>query len=161
MIYDQVQSGQGTKDDRMVPLNATSDLIGPGVMMKPFLREIDGKIIASLVAGTGTFEADPEEVSRKLCAMVMKLKPDVVICGPAFNYKDYGAMCARVAYDIGAKTKIPAFAAMAKENEDVIREYQDRITIVMTPAKGEAGLNDALKKMCETAKRLAQKAGNN
>ena len=23
MIYDQVQAGQGTKDDRMVPLNAT------------------------------------------------------------------------------------------------------------------------------------------
>lgn len=160
MIYDQVQSGQGTKDDKMVPLNATSELIGPGVMMKPFLKEMDGRIIASLVAGTGTFEANPEEISRKMCAMVMRLRPDVVICGPSFNYGDYSAMCARLAYDIITKTKTPAFAAMAKENKEIIREYQDKITIVMTPAKGEPGLNDALKNMCETAQRLALKEGN-
>ena len=34
----------------------------------------------------GIMKEIPEEVSRKLCAMVKKLKPDVVMCGPAFNY---------------------------------------------------------------------------
>ena len=82
MIYDQVQAGQGTKDDRMVPLNATKEVIGPAVMMKPYLKEMDAKVIATLIAGTGTYEANSDEVGRKMCAMVKKLNADVVICGP-------------------------------------------------------------------------------
>ena len=48
-------------------------------------RQVDGHVTACLCCGNGTFLADPEEVSRKLCAMVNKLQPDVVMCGPAFN----------------------------------------------------------------------------
>ena len=41
MILDQVQSGHGTKTDEMVPLTGVKEVIGPGVMMKPYLNEID------------------------------------------------------------------------------------------------------------------------
>lgn len=155
MIYDQVQSGQGTKYDTMIPLNATKELIGPAVMMKPYLKEIDAKVVATLISGTGTYEENPDEVSRKLCGMVKKLKADVVICGPSFDYADYSAMCAVVAERIQQETGIPAFAAMADENEDIIQEYKNRITIVKTPKKGEGGLNEALKNICRTAGELA------
>ena len=37
MIYDQIQSGLGTKDDTMVPLTGKREPIGPAVMMEPFL----------------------------------------------------------------------------------------------------------------------------
>ena len=100
MIYDQIQSGAGIKDDHMLPLGATKDTVGPAVMMEPYLKKTDGRIIASLYCGDGFFEADPDEVSRKLCAMVNKLKPDVVMCGPALNYLGYGKMAARVADDV-------------------------------------------------------------
>lgn len=155
MIYDQVQSGQGTKDDRMIPLNATKEVVGPAVMMKSYLKEIDGKVIATLVSGTGTYEDNPEEVSRKLCAMVKKLNPDVVICGPSFDYADYSAMCLKVADDIQRKTKIPALAAMSEDNREIIEAYKEKVKIVKTPKKGEAGLNDALKHICKAAKDLA------
>lgn len=155
MIYDQVQSGQGTKDDRMIPLNATKEVVGPAVMMKSYLKEIDGKVIATLVSGTGTYEDNPEEVSRKLCAMVKKLNPDVVICGPSFDYADYSAMCLKVADDIQQKTKIPALAAMSEDNRKIIEAYKEKVKIVKTPKKGEAGLNDALKHICKAAKDLA------
>lgn len=97
MIYDQIQSGLGTKDDTMVPLTGKKEPIGPAVMMEPFLNKVDGHVTACLCCGNGTFLADPEEVSRKLCAMVNKLQPDVVMCGPAFNFADYAGMCAKVA----------------------------------------------------------------
>ena len=42
MIYDQIQSGLGTKDDTMVPLTGKKEPIGPAVMMEPFLKEVDG-----------------------------------------------------------------------------------------------------------------------
>lgn len=61
--------------------------------------------------------------------MVNKLKPDVVICGPAFNYT--GA--AYVAEKIESTTNSPAIAAMSVENESMIRQYKDKIIIVKTP----------------------------
>ena len=42
MIYDQIQSGLGTKDDTMVPLTGKKEPIGPAVMMEPFLNKVDG-----------------------------------------------------------------------------------------------------------------------
>lgn len=36
MIYDQIQSGLGTKDDTMVPLTGKKEPIGPAIMMEPF-----------------------------------------------------------------------------------------------------------------------------
>ncbi len=155
MIFDQIQSGLGSKDDVMVPLTGKKEPVGPAVMMEPFLKEVDGHILACLCCGNGTYLANPDEVSRKLCAMVNKLNPDVVICGPAFNYADYAGMSARVAFDINGATKARAFAAMSEENEDVIRAYKDRVAIVKTPKKGGSGLNDALRNMCRMAKALA------
>lgn len=154
MIFDQIQSGLGTKDDTMLPLAGKKEAIGPAIMMAPFFKEIDAHVEACLYCGNGTFLADPDEVSRKLCAMVNKLKPDIVICGPAFNFADYAKMCARVAYDINNTTDIKAFAAMSKENEDTIAEYKSKVRIVETPKKGGFGLNDALRNMCKLAKMI-------
>lgn len=155
MIFDQIQSGLGTKDDTMVPLTGKKDPIGPAVMMEPFLKEVDAHVIACLCCGNGTYLADPDEVSRKFCAMVNKLKPDVVICGPAFNFADYAAMSARVAYDINQTGAAKAFAAMSEENVDTIAAYKEKVSIVKTPKKGGLGLNDALKNMCRLAKAMA------
>lgn len=154
MIFDQIQSGLGTKDDTMVPLTGKKDPIGPAIMMEPFLKEVDGHVIACLCCGNGTYLADPDEVSRKFCAMVKKLNPDIVICGPAFNFLDYAAMSARVAYDINQTVGIKAFAAMSEENKETIAEYKDKVAIAKTPKKGGLGLNDALKNMCKLAKAM-------
>ena len=66
MILDQVQSGYGTKNDKMIPLVGTKEIIGPGVIMKPYLNDIDANIVATLYCGTGTYLENPEEVSHKL-----------------------------------------------------------------------------------------------
>lgn len=154
MIYDQIQSGLGTKDDKMIPLGGKNEAIGPAIMMAPYLKKIDAKVVASLYCGNGTYLANPDEVSRKLCKMVEKLKPDLVMCGPAFNFTDYAEMCARVAYDINEMTSVKAFAAMSEENEDTIAKYKNKLNIVKTPRKGGTGLNSALKNMCDLAENM-------
>ena len=158
MLFDQIRSGLGTKDDKMVPLTGKKEAVGPAVMMQPFLKEIGGHVMACLCCGNGTYLADPDEVSRKLCAMVRKLQPDVAVCGPAFNYPDYAAMCARVADDIIRTTGVKAFAAMSQENDQVIQDYKGKIMIVKTPKKGGAGLNDALRNICRVAKAMTEDA---
>lgn len=157
MIYDQIQAGAGTKDDTMVPLSAKKEPLGPAVMMEPFLKAFDGHVIACLYCGTKTYCNDTAEVTRKLVAMVNKLQPDVVMCGPAFNYADYGEMAAHVAIAINANSTIPAFAAMAEENEHVIEAHKNDVLIVKTPKKGGTGLNEALKNMCRVASALYEK----
>lgn len=148
MIYDQIQAGLGTKDDKMLPLGAVREAIGPAVMMSPYLKQTCGHVTAVLYCGNGFYMADPQEVSRKLCAMVKKLSPDLVMCGPAFNFLEYAAMCAQVADAITKTTGIPAIAAMSEENTDTISTYKDLVPIVKMPKKGDAGLNKALKNMC-------------
>lgn len=154
-IYDQIQSGMGTKDDKMLPLGGKNIPIGPSIMMEPFLKEIDAKIVACLYCGNGTYLNDKKIVSKKLCDKLQKLHPDVVICGPAFNYKDYAQMCAELTRDINKFTDVPAIASMSIENEDVIKSFRDSIYIVRCPKKGEVGLNSALHNLCQVAKSVA------
>lgn len=152
MFFDQIQSGFGTKDDRMVPLSGTSDLLGPSIMISPYLKEVDAKVIGCLYCGTGTYLENPELVSSKICDKVEKVKPDIVVCGPAFNFEEYSLMCGKIAMDINEKTSVKAIAAMSKENEEVLREYRDKILIVETPKKGGVGLNTSLKNMATVIK---------
>lgn len=151
MIYDQIQSGLGTTDDKMTPLGGKKEAIGPGVMMAPFLKKYDMNVMATLYCGHGTYREDPEMVTDKLTKMVEKLSPDMVICGPAYNFKDYALMAAHTADKISKNTKIKAIAAMSKENDETIKEYKQNILIVKTPAKGEGGLNRALENICQVA----------
>lgn len=155
MIYDQIQAGAGTKDDQMVPLSATKEAVGPAIMMEPYLKEIGARVIACLYCGNGTYKKDPDEVVRKLTAMVQKLKPDIVLCGPAFNYPDYARMAAHVSWNINKLTDISSLAAMSQENEETIEQFKDKTLIVKTPKKGGIGLNESLRNMCQLAYALA------
>ena len=156
MIYDQIQSGLGTKDDNMMPLGGVREAIGPAVIMAPHLARENLQVSACLYCGSGLFLSDPSEVSRKLCAMVRKLSPEVVVCGPAYDFRDYGEMCACIAADIADNEHIPAIAAMAKVNKAVIERFKGRIPIVKTPMKGEAGMRQALENICALAGSLAR-----
>ena len=156
MIYDQIQSGKGIKDDHMVPLGLVKESCGPAIMMEPFLKQVNGHVVCCLYCGDGFYEANSDEVSRKLCAMVEKIKPDVVVCGPCFNYLGYGRMAARVAYDINEKTHSHAMAAMSIENEETINEYKDKVHIIKTPKKGGTGLNESLEGICQLAKAMCE-----
>ena len=153
MILDQIQSGMGTKDDAFLPLGGKRVAIGPAVMMEQALAEVDGQILACLYCGTSYFLKDPKTVSHKFCAMIEKLHPDVVVCGPAYDYKDYAYMSAYVAKAV-SDLHIPVMAAMSQENGKVLAQYKDSIPIVITPAKGEGGLQRSLYNICQLARQM-------
>lgn len=155
MVYDQIQAGAGTKDDKMVPLKATKEPIGPALMMDRFLKANDEKIIACVYCGNGTYLANPDEIVRKITALALKLKPDAVICGPCHNYLDYAGMAAAVCESINTKTDIPALSEMSIECAPVIEKYAKKIPLVKGPKKGGIGLNEALENMCKLAAAMA------
>lgn len=106
---------------------------------------------------TVLFLAEPELNAKKFAAMAKKFNPDVVICGPCFNYANYGIMAAKSAEAISELTNIPAFAIMSQECEKAIETYKDKVTILKMPKKGGIGLNESLSAMCEYAKMLVDK----
>lgn len=158
MVYDQIQAGAGTKDDKMVPLKATKEVIGPAIMMERFLKASDEKVAACVYVGNGTWKENPEEIIRKITALAKKLNVDAVLCGPCFNYADYALMAAEAAYSIQENDHIPAVACMSAENEAVIEKYKNLIPIVKCPKKGAVGLNEALENMCRLAAILPDQA---
>lgn len=157
MIFDQVQAGQGGKENPDLPLGGKGMAIGSANMLEKDLKELDGQVIACLYCGDGFFNKNEELVKQKMVAMVKKMNPDVVICGPAYNYVGYARMCAVLANEIEKNTDIPALAAMSKENEDTILAYKDLVNIVKMPKKGGIGLSESLRNICVLAKKKADK----
>ena len=144
MIFDQTQAGLGGKESPDLPMGGKAMGIGSCEM-------------STLYCGDGTFLADPELNAKKFAAMAKKFNPDVVICGPCFNYANYGIMAAKSAEVISELTNIPAFAIMSQECEKAIETYKDKVTILKMPKKGGIGLNESLSAMCEYAKMLVDK----
>lgn len=157
MIFDQTQAGLGGKESADLPLGGKMMAIGSCNMFERQLKEVGGKIVGTLYCGNGTFMNDPETVSKKFAAMAKKIQPDVVICGPCFNYGEYGIMAAKTALTINEHTDIPAFAMMSEECDKAIADYKDKVHILKMPKKGGTGLNQALGNMVTFAKMLINK----
>ena len=157
MIFDQIQAGMGGKENAHQALGGKMIPIGSASMLEPALKAEDGKIVATIYCGDAFFAENEEEVTRKVVGMTKKINPDVVICGPAFNYKGYAAMSAKLAKAIEANTDIPAVAAMSQENDETIAEFKDSVNIVKMPKKGGIGLNDSLRHICQLAHKKVNK----
>lgn len=157
MIFDQTQAGLGGKESTDLPLGGKMMAIGSCNMFERQVKDAGGKIVGTLYCGNKTFMDNPDLVSKKFAAMAKKIKPDVVICGPCFNYGEYGIMAAHTAQVINEHTDIPSFAIMSQECEKAINDYKNKVHILKMPKKGGTGLNQALSNMVTFAKMLVEK----
>ncbi|SON69035.1 conserved protein of unknown function [Latilactobacillus sakei] len=144
ILLDQIQAGLGGTERGDLPLGGKKMAMGSADMFEKYLEK-DEKIAVTLYCGDQNFMDHKDEVSLKLAAVIKKLHPDIVICGPAFHYEQYAEMCAQTGALVTEKTDIPVVAAMSKECQSVINQYRQRIDIVKMPKKGGTGLSDALK----------------
>lgn len=151
MIFDQIQAGLGGKEKGDLALGGKKMPIGSANMFEKYLPDVSGQIIATLYCGDDHYLNNKEMVTKKLVAMTQKISPDVVICGPAFNYEKYGLLCAEVGHAIEKQIDIPVVAAMSVECSEAISTHKDNLTIVKMPKKGGIGLTDSLKKILELA----------
>lgn len=146
-ILDQIQAGLGGKEKGDQPLGGKHIAVGSAKMFDNYLSKVDGQVSATLYCGDDYFAQDPETNALKLTAMVKKLNPDVVICGPCFNYETYGLMAGKVAATIQERLQKPVIAAMSVECAEAIATYKDQVNIVKMPKKGGTGLTESLENM--------------
>ncbi len=156
LVLNHVQAGMGSDENADLPPAGKKSIIGPGKMMEPYFKEMGGEIVATLYCGDLYYQNNEEEVKKKFVAMAKKLSPDVVVCGPALHYPNFGEMAGGLAEEINNKSDIPAFAAMSLENP-ATEKYKDKVIVVKTPKKGGVGLNQSMENICKMAVKLAKK----
>lgn len=156
LVLNHVQAGMGSDENADLPPAGKKSIIGPGKMMEPYFKEMDGEIVATLYCGDLYYQNNEEEVKKKFVAMAKKLSPDVVVCGPALHYPNFGEMAGGLAEEINNKSDISAFAAMSLENP-ATEKYKDKVIVVKTPKKGGIGLNQSMENICKMAVKLAKK----
>lgn len=155
LVLNQTQAGQGGEENSSLPLAGKKGALGPGVMMEPYLKEFDAKIIATIFCGDKNFLESDLENSKKIAAMAKKLEADAVVCGPAFNYERFGQMCGYLVKFLKENTNIPCVGAMSEDNP-AYEKYRE-LDLVKTPKKGGIGLNEALRNIVKKAVECCEK----
>lgn len=143
MIFDQGLAGAGGKSNPMQELAIAKGGIGSALMLKPHFDKVGANIVATLYCGNEYFLTHEKEVVIKMTKMEEKINPDMVVCGPCFNFEDYALMSAEIAKSIEENTNINVVAMMSKENEETIKNFKDKIDILKMPKKGGTGLSDS------------------
>lgn len=143
MIFDQGLAGAGGKSNPNQELAIAKGGIGSALMLKPHFNKVSANIVATLYCGNEYFLKNEKEVVIKMTKMVEKIKPDMVVCGPCFNFEDYALMSAEIAKSIEENTDINVVAMMSKENETTINNFKDKIDILKMPKKGGTGLSES------------------
>lgn len=110
MIFDQGLAGAGGKSNPNQELAIAKGGIGSALMLKPHFDKVSANIVATLYCGNEYFLKNEREVVIKMTKMVEKIKPDMVVCGPCFNFEDYALMSAEIAKSIEENTDINVVA---------------------------------------------------
>jgi len=111
---NQFFGGIGGEEQADVGVTARAGAVGPGRLLEKSLGD-DARIEVTLIGGDNFVSERAEEASRAIAAELERIRPDVLIAGPAFGSGRYGLACelvCRVARERG----VPAITAMHPEN---------------------------------------------
>jgi glycine reductase complex component B subunit gamma len=111
---NQFFGGIGGEDRADVGVSVTSGAVGPGRVLETALGE-SARIEATIICGDNFAAERAGDLTRALESELARLKPDVLIAGPAFGSGRYGLACAHVC-TIAKERGIAAITAMHHEN---------------------------------------------
>lgn len=145
-FLNQVQAGLGGDENMNIKPQAQNGVVGMGILLESIFRGKGANIVGTVICGDNYFLENKEKAIEDISDMIKKFNANVVICGPALNYKRYWECCGYLTLSIQDKLNIPAFAAMSKESIGT-ELFRKKIYIIVTPKRGSAGLNNSLKKI--------------
>ena len=111
---NQFFGGIGGEDQAHVGVTVRAGAVGPGRVLEKALGD-GARVEATLVGGDNFVNERAEEASRVIAAELDRLRPDVLVAGPAFGSGRYGLACALVC-KVAQGREIPAITAMHPEN---------------------------------------------
>ncbi len=158
LFFDQIQAGAGGKERPDVPLAVEKGGIGAYMTFSNYIKNAGANVIATTYSGTSYFEDNKELVIEKMIGLLKKVKADIVLCGPCYNYAPYAKMAVDLAKAVKDNlAECTPIVMCSKENEEVINKYKDSLIILEMPKKGGVGLSDSFSHLEETIKVIKNK----
>lgn len=112
---NQFFAGIGGEEKANLRPQLRSGPVGPGRLLQSLL-EGRGEVVATLICGDTYVAERQEEACRLSLELLLTVKPDLLLAGPAFGSGRYGLACGEIARLALHELKIPAVAAMHPEN---------------------------------------------
>jgi glycine reductase complex component B subunit gamma len=111
---NQFFGGIGGEDKAHVGVTVRAGAVGPGRLLEKALGD-GARVEATVIGGDNFVNERGEDASRAIAAELERLRPDVLVAGPAFGSGRYGLACALVC-KVAQGQGIPAITAMHPEN---------------------------------------------
>ena len=110
---NQFFGGIGGEEQAGMPPELRDGAVGPGRLLDQFLD--GGRVAATLICGDNFFQDHRDEAAAEIRRLIEKVRPDVVIAGPAFQAGRYGLACGEVCR-IAEAAGVAAVTGMHAEN---------------------------------------------
>jgi glycine reductase complex component B subunit gamma len=114
---NQFFAGIGGEERANVPPSESLGAVGPGRLLQSLLG--DGSVASTLVCGDNFFNEHLEDARDAVRAWLHRVRPGLVVAGPAFAAGRYGSACAEVCR-LAAEGGVPAVTGMHPENPGVV-----------------------------------------
>jgi len=128
--------------------------IGPGLALQQALAE-RGDVVATIFCGDNYFAEREDEATDELLRLLVDLKPDLLVAGPAFESGRYGVACGAICQAAEERFGIPAVAGMDEENAGA-GLYRKKVYILSSGAS-VARMAPTLQRMADLGVKLAEK----
>ena len=149
---NQFFGGIGGEDQAHVGVTVRAGAVGPGRALETALGE-GAQVEATIVCGDNFASERAGDLSRAITAELDRLKPDVLIAGPAFGSGRYGLACA-LACRAAQGRGVAAITAMHPENPGASSARRE-IYVVPT-GTSTTSMPAALEALAPLARRLGR-----
>ncbi len=117
-FINQFFAGFGGEEQGDTPYGFFAEAKGPAIALRNALPQ-DATVIATLYCGDNYGAEHTEDFLKQALETLGKLKPDVIVAGPAFNAGRYGLNCGKLLEAAKNSLGIPGVAAMSPDNPAV------------------------------------------
>ena len=150
---NQFFAGVGGEDKADFQPETREGAVGPGLALNAAFKG-EAEVVATVICGDSYFNENLEDAKKTVLEMISAQKPDVVVCGPAFNAGRYGVACGTVAAAVKDELKLPVVTGMYSENPGADM-FKNKVYIIATKDNA-AGMRQAAPKLASLALKLAK-----
>lgn len=150
---NQFFAGVGGEDKADYKPETREGAVGPGLALNAAFKG-EAEIVATVICGDSYFNENLDVAKKAVLDMISAQKPDVVVCGPAFNAGRYGVACGTVAAAVKDELNLPVVTGMYAENPGADM-FKNKVYTIATKDNA-AGMRDAAPKLAALALKLVK-----
>lgn len=153
LFYTNQFFGQiGGEDKANILPKIVDEVVGTANLFKD---KLEGEILSTLICGDNYYAENIEIVREFISKEIERIKPDLIIAGPAFNAGRFGIACGDICSFAKEKYGIETITGMYIENP-AVEIYKDKTYIVET-GNSAANMRKAVTKMVVLANKILRK----